>query len=443
MSTDIHCGSLRDGLAQFLTPQVWKQAHQAWRPPQTPGRWTLQPLVWVLLGLTWCAGGSQEERFATAGASYIACHQHARRPGTTLTGFLAALSRLPLPVLRALAAGVRQQLGARFVEPLRLHGWVPLACDGTRPECPRAEELQRRLGEAGKPGSAPTLYLTTLVLLPAALLWSWCLGKGTASEHDHLRRLLATLPPHALIVADACFLGYDLFAAILGARASFLVRLSSRAYLYTERDVPLERFREGLVYYWPRAAQDAGRPPLRARLLRGRGQKADVWLLTDVLDRQRLSRRTAAQVYRWRWRNEGLFRVYKRMLGKLKLQSRTVRLVHREAEGSLLALQLLLALAAQAAARGRQVVVLMDSPRRVLLRLRGDYQALLRGLGPRQFARYRRQLEVVRGDAGVRHKGKARQEWPRRKGHKPPKPPKLRVLSPALKAKLTKALNVA
>jgi hypothetical protein len=37
-----------------------------------------------------------------------------------------------------------------------------------------------------------------------------------------------------------------------------------------------------------------------------------VWLLTDVLDSKALSHAAAAQFYRWRWRNEGLFRTYKR-----------------------------------------------------------------------------------------------------------------------------------
>ena len=38
-----------------------------------------------------------------------------------------------------------------------------------------------------------------------------------------------------------------------------------------------------------------------------------------------------------------MFRIYKRTISKLKLSSRTVRLVHREAEVSLLATQFLLA----------------------------------------------------------------------------------------------------
>jgi hypothetical protein len=441
MRTGLGTCLLRDGLSQFLTPQAFKQARQAAPPKKAPSRWPLAPLVWVLLSLAWLSGDSQEERFVTARFAYVACHQHDRRPGRSFAGFLAALARLPMPALRALSAAVRHALAGLFVEALRVNGWLPLACDGSRLECPRSEELQRRLGEAGKPGSAPAVYLTTLVLLPLGLLWSWRLGKGTASEHDHLRRLLPTLPRRSLVVADAFFMGYELFADIVAAPASFLVRLSSRAYLYTQEEKPLGRWREGPVYYWPEKARDQGLPPLKLSLLRVRGKKADVWLLTNVLDRHQLSHRLAGQLYRWRWRNEGLFRVYKRQLGKVKLLSRTVALVHREAEGSLLALQLLLALAARAVRRGHQVVLVAESPRRVLLAIRGEHTGLLRGLGPRQFAWYRRDLQVVRGEAPHRRSDKVRQVWPRRKDHKPPKPPKLRVLTDALKAKMRKVLQ--
>ena len=232
--------------------------------------------------------------------------------------------------------------------------------------------------------------------------------------------------------------------AILGARASFLVRLSSRAFLYTEQDVPLTQYHEGVVYYWPNEIRDADRPPIVGRLLRVGGAKADVWLLTNILDRQQLSHATAAQVYRWRWKNEGLFRDYKRMLKKVKLQSRTVALVHREAEGSLLALQLLLAGAAAAVQRGRTTVLIMGSPRQMVLRLRSGMAALLRSLGPRQFAQYQRMLEEVRSqERPHRISAKVRQAWPRRKPHKPPKPPNLRVMDEALKTKLATILCAA
>lgn len=445
MRTRICLLSLRDSLFQFLTPDVWKQGHRAWQPGYTSPRWTLQSLVWVLLTMACCCANSQEERFATARAAYIACHQKIRRPGETLAGFLTALSKLPLFVLRALANAVRRQLGRHFVEPARIHGFVPFACDGTRLECPRAESLQQRLDQAGKPQSAPMVYLTTLVLLPLGLLWSWRLGKGTADEHNHLRRLLPTLPVRSLVVGDALYLGYDMFAALLKANVSFLVRMSSRTFLYTEAKVRLKRFREGRVYYWPQHPRDRSDPPIPARLLRLPGKKADVWLLTNVLDRKQLSRKTAAQLYRWRWLNEGLFRTYKRMLAKTKLQSRTVALIHREAEGSLLALQLLLALGTHEAADGQrgQATVPRNSPRRVLLRIRGAVQAAVRSLGSRQFATYRQMLQKVRCPIGKRTYGKIRQAWPRQKPYKPPGPPELRVLGTKLKAKVKILLGAA
>jgi|SRR5215831_1340226 len=438
--------SFREGLAQFLTPQLWKQVHQAWRPTQAASRWTVQPLFWVLLTMTWCCGDSQGERFASARAFYVACHQKRRRPGDSLQGFQMALARLPMCVLRALAGAVRQQLAQRCVDALRIGtgGYVPLGCDGSRLECPRAKELQARLGEAGKADSAPTVYVSALVLLPLGLLWSWRLGKGTASEHYHLRCLLSTLPKRALIVADAFYQGYQLYEAILAAKASFLVRVSSRSRLYKEGAVRLERFRQGLVYYWPeKTAQDQGKPPLRLRLLRVRGTKADVWLLTNVLDPRELNHRQIAQLYRWRWHNEGLFRYYKRMLAKVKLQSRTVALVHREAEGSLIALQLLLALATPTRQGNATAVVLgcPESPRRMLLRIRGTITERLRTLGPRQFAAYQDMLERVRSEERSRISPKVRQPWPRRKEHKPPKPPIILTMKETFKVKLVSSLQ--
>ena len=441
--------SLRDGTCYFLTPQVWKQAHQACQAKYTPPCWDLKTLVSVLLTTAWCCGDSQEERFATARAAYVADHQHSRRPGTTLAGFLKALAKLSMKALRALAEGVRARLDQEFVESLRIGGYLPVACDGSRLECPRAASLQQRLGQACKPDSAPMAYVTAMVLLPLGLPWAWRWGKGTANEHEHLRKMLPTLPERSLLVGDAFYVGYELLTTILQAQASFLVRLSSRIHLYTLTRVPLKRFRQGLVYYWPKHTREQGKGPLLLRLLRVRGKKADVWLLTNVLDRNRISHKAVSQIYRWRWRNEGLFRVYKRMLGKVKLQSRTIPLVHREAESSMLALQLLIARATQPMRHGRQIwlhpeeKLSTDSPRRVLLCLRGAIAGALRHLGPRQFLAYQRMLQQVRSQPRQRTSSRIRQIWPRKKPYAPPGPPKMRVMSPDLKASMARLLKAA
>lgn len=433
--------SFLDALRYFLTPPLWKQVLASFRPGQA-SRWQPRPLVLVLLALTWCAGDSTPERFETARAFYVALHQKRRRPGTTCEGFQKALARVPMTALRLVAAAVRRRLAQVFAARFQVAGFVPLGCDGSRVACPRSAELEQRLGGGSKGNSPPMLWVTALVHLPLGLLWSWRLGNGTASEREHLRHLVATLPPGTLLVADAGYVGYELLQALGGAGQWFLIRLSSRAPLYVPDKSTLKRYREGLVYYWPQAVQEKALPPIPVRLLRIRGDKADVWLITNVVDERRLPKKTASQFYRWRWRNECLFRAYKRTLGKVKLVSRTVALVHRELEGSLLAVQLLLgqgAMALQQAGEKR----LLPSPRQILLAIRAELRNVVgMYLGPRQRQTYWQRLQQARGDERQRRREeKVRRPWPGRVPHKPPGQPKILKMGTDLKQLLEKTLG--
>jgi hypothetical protein len=166
-----------------------------------------------------------------------------------------------------------------------------------------------------------------------------------------------------------------------------------------------------------------------------------VFSLYNVLDEDRLPRRTAGKFYRWRWRNEGLFRAYKRTLGKVKLMSRTVAQVHREAEGSLLATQLLLAqgaLALPAKATGQGV---LPSVRKVLLEIRAEIRNVTgMYLGPRQATSYFERLARAHWRERRQRSGKVRRRWPGRKDHKPPGPPKILKMGTILKDKAAKTL---
>ena len=142
--------SLTAALARFLSPQVFKQVHQAHRPKKTACRWDLHPLLLVLLLMTWTTGDSEAERFATARAVYVARHQHGRRPGRTLSGFQQALAKLPLPVLHALFASVRAVLQQVFHRCWRSDGFLVLAMDGSRLECPRSAALEKSLATAAR-----------------------------------------------------------------------------------------------------------------------------------------------------------------------------------------------------------------------------------------------------------------------------------------------------
>ena len=459
-------------LGYFLTPQVWKQAHQA-VPPRRSWRWQTQPLLFVLLAMTWCAGDSLPERFETARACYVALHQRRRRPGKTFAGFEKALGQLPMPVLRAVATAVRGRLAQVFAQRWWVDGFIPLGCDGSRLACPRSQELERRLHLGQKPkrrkrkkpaaaacpptpaepgrdtaktraAGTPQLWVTAVLHLGLGVLWSWRLGGGAASEREHLRLLLATLPRGALLVADAGYVGYELMAALQAAGVAFLLRLSSRAPLYVPDKSALKKYREGLVYYWPYQVQKKDMPPLVVRLWRVRGGKGDVWLLTNVLDEDRLPRRTAGKFYRWRWRNEGLFRAYKRTLGKVKLMSRTVVQVHREAEGSLLASQLLLAQGALAQPPKATGQAVPPSCRKVLLEIRAEIRNVTgMYLGPRQATSYFERLARAHWRERRQRSNKVRRRWPGRQDHKPPGPPKILKMGTILKDKAAKTLAMA
>ena len=434
--------SFVDCLREFLTPALWKQAHK-WRQAQRrSSRWSTQPLILMLLLMTWCCGDSQSECFETARAFCIALLPGRRRPGRTVQGFQKALAKVPTRALRAVAAGIRRVLATRLAQRWLEDGFIPFGCDGSRLECPRTAELERRLRQANKSGAAPTLWVTALVHLRLGVPWAWRLGLGTASERAHLVQLLPCLPPAALLVADAGYTGFALAQALVQHNVCFLLRMSSNVTLYTKQAVTREQYREGVVYHFP--AQDQPQEaPLRLRLIRVRAKqrKNDVWLLTNVLDRRRLSARSAARFYRWRWESEGQFRAYKHTLAKVKLTSRTVRLVHREAEGSLLALQLMLAQGVLAVSPRRRAgeAEPVCSPRKVLLVIRQELSARL----GRRHKHYGERLGEAVRERRPRTSAKAVRPWPRRKPHRTPKPPHLRKLTARQKAQMARLKQTA
>jgi hypothetical protein len=433
--------SLTDSLREFLTPAIWKHAHRARRHLRPSARWATQPLILTLVLLTWACGDSQAEKFEAARGCCVSLLAKRRRPGRTVAGFRRALARLPLAALRAVAAGVRQQLLRRL--DLLTDGFVVLGCGGSALEGPRSAELEQRLAPKGKANAAPALIVTALVHLRTGLLWAWRLGNGDACERQHLRRLLPTLPPRALVVADAGFNGHELARAIAAAGASYLIRMSAKVTLYAQEAIDPATFTDGTLLSWPQEIWQAGRGPLACRLIRVRGRRTkkgnryDVWLLTNILDPKRLSAEQAGRYYRQRWESEGLFRTYKRTLGKVKLQSRTVRLVHREVEGTLLGTQLLLALGARAVsgARTDKAEAAQASARKVLRVIREEIS------GGRLGQSFGEKLARAAREDRPRTSAKEKKQWPQRRTHKPPKPPHLLKLPDALKRKLDKLLQ--
>ena len=435
--------TLPQAMREFLTPAVFKQARKSGRARKRP-RWDVHPLIYVALLMTWCTGDSLPEKFEVARAYCVVMCPKRRRPGKTFSGFEKALSQLPMPVLRGLASALRGRIQEVLGRRLLYQGFIPLGCDGTRHQTPRTEELERRLGTTGEKDSssgAPMVWNTSIVHLTTGIPWCWRFGRGSkASERLHLMQMIALLPQLALVVTDAGYMGYELMRAMVEAHVSFLIRMSSKGTFYTELEQPLEHWREGIAYYWPETIRKAGLPPLRGRLIciQGKKRKVSVWLFTNVVDRQRLSVQLASQLYRWRWESEGFFRTYKRTLQKVKFSSRTLRVLHREAEASMIATQLLFCQGALAMPEAPPAEApVMCSPRKVLLEIRVE----LRCAQPNR--NYGQRLTAATRERRPRCVGKEKRPWPGRKEHKPPNPPKVLKMSDALKSKINNYLLAA
>jgi len=121
-----------------------------------------------------------------ARGSYVVCCPKRKRPGKSFQGFEKALAKLPMPVLRTLAAAIRGRIEVLFGDRLLFGGFIPLGCDGTRLECPRSKELERRLGtfrkksasekaarkkSSGEKSSAPMIWNTSIVHLTLGIPW--------------------------------------------------------------------------------------------------------------------------------------------------------------------------------------------------------------------------------------------------------------------------------
>lgn len=293
-------------------------------------RWTLLSLAFVWLFQSLSRSADLEGRFQDARRWLQRLAP--RRRGATYQGFVKALRRgslLPDWVAHALRERLSEWSGPAF----RVSGWVPLALDGTRFECPRSRSCQRSFRLASRLKSAPQLVLVSLWHLGVHAWFDFRVASARVGERTLARDLSDGLPPRTLLVGDAGLIGYDFCTALAGRGASFLLRVGANVTLLAELGVWANVGR-GVVHLWPRDQHE--RRPLTLRLLVvGRGKKK-IYLATNVLDPLALSKKQAASFYRQRWGIESAYRSMKQTLGRRTLKSRAADLARLELVGVVL-----------------------------------------------------------------------------------------------------------
>ena len=248
-------------------------------------------------------------------------------------------------------------------ENWRVGLWLALAIDGSRISTPRtkANEEAFRASNYGKGKTAkyrkkkgknkrkknrakaetvkPQIWITMIWHMGLRLPWAWKLGPSDSSERAHFQDMLAKqkFPKNTLFCADAGFTGYDFWKSIIDEKHSFLIRVGSNVRLLTKLGY-YAREHDGIVYVWPDAAARKLQRPLVLRLIHLKGERGDVFLLTNVLNLRRLSDAQASRLYRLRWGIELQFRALKQTFGRRTLRSRTPDRAYAELNWSLIGL---------------------------------------------------------------------------------------------------------
>jgi hypothetical protein len=342
--------------------------------------------------------------------------------GESYQGFIKALMQHSPALLEVLARRLRRELKGMAPTHWLRQGWCAFAVDGSRVECPRTVANQETLRCAGKKKTGPQLFLTTILHMGTGLPWAFRIGPGTDSERNHLRDLLGLLPPQALLVADAGFVGYDLLTAILAGSSQFLIRVGNNVTLLRELGFAQVQA-DNTVYLWPDKHRKKDLRPLVLRLVELHDGHKPVLLLTSVPDDAALSDPQAGVLYRMRWGIEVFYRSLKQTLARRKMRSAAPKQAQCELSWAVMGLWGLAMMSV------RQIVAAGDDPLAlsVATALRQVRLAVRHGPRSPKARMLLGTLHAAVKDSYVRKTSKQARDWPHKKKDTPPGLPRILI----------------
>jgi hypothetical protein len=372
--------------------------------------------------MAWDEGQTLAVRFEHACRAAAEVHPHWRL-GTSYSGFADALAR-QAPLIGALKARFRRRMRDRFAGHWSRGRWAAFAVDGPRIEAPPTAANEAGLGRAGRDKAGPQASLTVLWHIGTGLPWDYRAAPVAQGERTHMRRMVGSLPPGSLVVADAGFVGYGLCLRLLRHGQHFLLRIGGHVSLLEGLGYYHEE-RDGLVYLWPHKHRK-GRPLVLRRIVLRRGLQ-EVHLLTDVLDAAELSEAEAGDLFGLRWGEEVFFRSFKQTMQHRRLLSRTGATSLAEAEWSVLGLWLLGLMTAE------RLVADGAGPHEMSVAgARDVVRGAMSGERPRRGPEtVRAGLGAARKDGYQRQGNKEARDYPRKDRQKPPGPPKIKAATAA------------
>jgi hypothetical protein len=422
---------LRDAMSEFLP-------HQGLSLLSGDGRvrWTARMLAMLAIFMAWSPGRTLIDRFTMARQTIVGIYPTRKRPGRSHEGFSKALVTHTSAIISLLSDYWRSRACRIASGFWTVQGWVLFGVDGSTFQCPRTAANEEAFGVTGKNNSGPQQLLTCLFHVGSGLLWGWVRGgiQGS-SERSQLRQMLELLPAGAMLLADAGFSGYELLCSLMDRGNHVLIRVGANVTLLTKLGYAFKEHKQ-TVYLWPLSKQGRHRgrkgkmprglkgvkPPLVLRLIRLKDAKGrPVCLLTNVMDKSKLSDSTAERMYRLRWGIEVMWRSLKQTMGHHKVLSGTPQRAGAELDWAMAGLWMMQLLCVQ------RMVQSGRSPRRYspASSLRVLQQAMT---GRRKTRRsLKTELTGAMMDDYRRQGSKEARHYPRKRPQRPPGEPLARM----------------
>ncbi len=363
--------------------------------------------------------GTLCDRFDAARSALDMVIPRRRRVGRCYQGFIKALMKYNDSLLPAIQDHLRKAVKRIAGDHWTRFGWVIFAADGSKIDCVRSEANESFFGVAGRAKCAPQQLLTTLWHMGTGLPWAWITGRADDAERNHLRQMIQLLPALCLLVADAGFTGFDLLRQLQNANIFFLIRVGANVTLLQKLGYTVMEH-GNTVYLWPKKRRSDNPFVLRLICVQPAGGKKPIFLITNVLDHDKLSDETAAAIYQMRWGVEVFFRSLKHTLQRRKMRSAAPRQAALELHWSIIGLLLLGLLSVEAIiSRGKDPLKMS-----VALASRVIRRAMAK---PPAYRTLVRCLAAAVTDNYTRHRPKMAWNWAHKKNDPPPGEPKLRI----------------
>jgi IS4 transposase len=306
--------------------------------------WTPETLTFAALLWSWSDEKTLIERFATVRKIIINRYVEQQEPAGSYQAFIKILCKWTEPLRNTLSMAFRQRMAQTLATVWMVEDWLVFAVDGSRVDVPRTRKNEERYSPKSKlsrkaqkrrhaakrrrtrqamlerRANVPRIWLTMMWHVGSGLPWDWRTGPSDSSERGHFQEMLDSAPAGSLLTADAGFVGYDFWKTVLDADRHLLVRVGSNVKLL--KKLGYAREFDGLVSLWPDRAAKKRLPPLTLRMVVVTNEDREpVYLVTDVMNRRKLSDAKMATIYRTRWGIEVYYRHCKQTFERRKLRS--------------------------------------------------------------------------------------------------------------------------